>query len=73
MRVEPVRSAQCWFVGAGEDVRYIGFADNLGHKRRLADLPGARYDLDEAAWLTKPPEQLGSLRAPVLRVAHDSE
>jgi hypothetical protein len=73
LRVEPVRSTQRWFVGAGEDVRYIRLAYNLRHKRRLADLAGAGHDLNEAALFAEAPEQLGSVRSPVGGIAHGSE
>jgi hypothetical protein len=71
--LKPVRPTKSRLISAGKYVRELRLGYDLAHESRLTDLARSGDDLNESALFGEPPEQLGSLRSPVIRVAHHSE
>jgi hypothetical protein len=61
LRLDPLRSAERGLVGAGKDVRNSGLRNDLGHQRRLPDLPRSTDHLDEPPRFAEATYQLGGL------------
>ena len=73
---QPAGVTQRRFVGRDEEARLPGVGHHLLHERGLADLPGARDDLQKAAWLPQPRGQdcrLIPAKNGLSRFTHDAE